>query len=82
MNSERFQCVSLLGHEKKAATAIYELADLLQDLLFYEKSDDLSQATRVALTKEYRVLRSVAVFYGLGDVLEFDPKPGVRFQKR
>jgi hypothetical protein len=82
MNSERFQCVALREFEQRAAWRIYELADLLQDLLFYEECDDLSQATRVALTKEYRVLRSVAVFYGLADVLEFDPKPGVRFQKR
>jgi hypothetical protein len=81
MNADRFQCVPLIGYEKTAATAVYELADLLQDLLFYEKCDDLPQATRTALIRAYRVLRSVADFYGLADTLSYDPKPGVPFKK-
>jgi hypothetical protein len=64
------------------ASRIFDLADALQDLLFYAKCDDLSPTTRMALTKQYRALRSVAAFYDLHQTLVFDLQPGVRFRKK
>jgi hypothetical protein len=73
----------MIGDDLRAAAAeVFNLADALQDLLFYAKVEDLPTATRTVLTKEYRTLRAVCVHYDIGQTLEFNPVPGVPFTKK
>jgi hypothetical protein len=67
--------------EKIAARQILELAESIQDVVYYSRDHDVPAETRKALNSTYRVLKSfVDYFYGDGRLC-YDPPSG-RFTSR
>jgi RNA polymerase-interacting CarD/CdnL/TRCF family regulator len=67
--------------EKIAARQILELAESIQDVVYYDRDHDVPTETKKALNSAYRVLRQyVDYFYGEGEHLCYEPPTG-RFSK-
>lgn len=78
----RIEIVGIEQAECRAARAITELADLIQDLAFYLEGQGIAADTLRAVAKAYRVLKPTTESYLGADSPLLWNAPEFRFQKK